>query len=124
MKRFLVVAFSLFLLMNGFNINAQSKEILISGRVISFEESFPMEGAGVSVKGTKYATGTLPDGSFSLKVLPEHKTLVVKLEGYTTQEVPITKARDYEVVLRLANDATFLTTIPDKWKHLQTLASK
>jgi hypothetical protein len=82
------------------DVSAQDKNSIVNGKVISFEESFPLEGVGIVVKGTKNATGTQTDGTFTLSVSPEDKILVISFDGYETQELKITSSRDYEIVLK------------------------
>lgn len=82
---------------------AQSKIITINGKVTSFEESLPLEGVGVQVKGGNNNTGTQADGTFSLQVGPEDKALQLRLTGYETIEVPITKSKEYDIVLKRSN---------------------
>ena len=84
------------------NVNAQTKQVNISGKIISFEESFPLEGATVLVKGTKNITGTQADGTFNLSIDSANKVLVINLNGYESQEVKLTKAREYSVTLKRA----------------------
>jgi len=79
---------------------AQSKIITINGRVTSFEESLPLEGVSIVVKGDSVSTGTQADGSFSLPIVPGEKRLLISLAGYEKQEIPITKAIEYNIVLK------------------------
>ena len=85
------------------NVNAQTKKVNIAGKITSFEESFPLEGATVLVKGTKNITGTQADGTFNLSVDPGDKILIIKLNGYESQELELTKSREYSVTLKRAN---------------------
>jgi hypothetical protein len=82
---------------------AQSKAIIINGKVTSFEESLPLEDVGVQVKGGSNSTGTQADGTFSLQVSPEDKILQLRLTGYETKEIPITKSKEYDIVLKRSN---------------------
>jgi hypothetical protein len=81
-------------------IKAQSKAITISGKVISFEESLALEGVSITVKGTNKNSGTQADGTFSISITPEEKSLVFSLAGYQTQELAITERTDYEIILK------------------------
>jgi len=85
------------------NVNGQTKKVNIAGKITSFEESFPLEGATVLVKGTKNITGTQADGTFNLSVDPGDKILIIKLNGYESQELELTKSREYSVTLKRAN---------------------
>jgi hypothetical protein len=100
MKLLILIVAALLLTATGFT---QSKGITISCKVTSFEESLPLEGAGILAKGCKTETGTQADGSFTLIIYPDEKTLQVSLEGYETKEIAITKAREYNIVLKRAN---------------------
>ncbi len=90
------------LLSYAFPAPAQSKAVVINGRITSFEESLPLEGASIQVKNSSNVTGTQADGSFSLAVLPEEKVLVISLQGYEKKEITLTKAREYDIVLKRA----------------------
>ena len=73
----------------------------IQGKVITFEESFPLEGVSVSVKGSKNATGTQTDGTFNLEIKPADSILVFSQSGYETQEVKISPLQtEYNIVLK------------------------
>lgn len=112
MKKILI-AITLLLVVFTASVSGQAKKINIIGKVISFEESFPLEGVSVVVKGTKNITGTQADGTFTLTLLPEDILLVVSYDGYETQEVKISSARDYEIVLRRKNDVSDKQALKD-----------
>ena len=89
--------------------NAQTNERVINGKVISFEESFGLEGVAVEIKGRPYFTGTQADGTFSMTVLPQDKLLVVSLPDYETIEIKITNEKNYDIILkRKGNDFKML----------------
>ncbi|ULQ52038.1 carboxypeptidase-like regulatory domain-containing protein [Flavihumibacter fluvii] len=74
---------------------------VVQGKVVSFSESFPLEGVTVQVKGTKNITGTQPDGIFALEVQPVDSILVFSLPGYQTEEVKLIPGKpDYDIVLK------------------------
>lgn len=104
MKNALCLFFFLVFVSFVFPVSAQSKAMVINGRITSFEESLPLEGASIQVKNGSNGTGTQADGSFSLAVLPGEKVLVVSLEGYEKKEITLTKARDYDIVLKRAGN--------------------
>jgi hypothetical protein len=92
---------------------AQPKPVVINGKITSFEESLPLEGASIQVKNSSNSTGTQADGSFSLAVLPGEKVLVISLQGYEKKEITLTKAREYDIVLkRAASIVSFIYTSP------------
>jgi hypothetical protein len=75
----------------------------IAGKVIGFDDSLPLEGVTVTIKGTHTATGTQPDGTFYIRVnAPEDSILVFQRTGYKTQELKLTQKSDYDVVLERA----------------------
>lgn len=85
---------------------AQSPKRLVSGIVKSFEESFPLEGVAVTIKGTNTASGTQADGAYYINVTEKDSVLVFSLPGYQPQEVKITSDNEYNVVLKAANGIT------------------
>ncbi|MES1221970.1 MAG: carboxypeptidase-like regulatory domain-containing protein [Bacteroidota bacterium] len=96
-----------FMLASAIPSIAQSKTITISGRVTSFEESLPLEGVSVRVKGSNNSTGTQADGTFSLAISDGEKVLLLSLAGYERKEIPITNTRDYEIVLKRSGNSGF-----------------
>lgn len=85
-------------------VHAQTKDILISGKVVSNEGYYPLEGVNVVVKGTRTITGTMVDGSYTLPVKPNDSVLVFSLEGYELQEVKIEPDRkEYNIILKNTN---------------------
>ncbi len=92
---------------------AQTKTVVINGRITSFEESLPLEGASIQVKNSSNATGTQADGSFSLAVLPEEKVLVISLQGYEKNEITLTKAREYDIVLKRSGNIAFASIVAE-----------
>ncbi|MBS1935193.1 MAG: TonB-dependent receptor plug domain-containing protein, partial [Bacteroidetes bacterium] len=60
----------------------------VSGKVLD-DKGNPIQGATVSVKGSKIGTSTDATGSFSLNVAASAKTLVISSVGFTQQEVGI-----------------------------------
>jgi Ca2+-binding RTX toxin-like protein len=100
MKRNFTIALALLLSFAASNIVAQATTFTIKGRVSSFEESLAFAGVDVYIKGTNIHTTTKTDGTFSLDVSKEHKTLVFELKDYQTQEVAITSQKHYAIILR------------------------
>lgn len=102
MKRvLLLVALSLVTVLSM----AQTRRV--SGKVISAEDSSPVPGAGVIVNGTTLGTVTGADGTFSLNVPADAKSLIVSCLGMKTQEVD---AMDGIVVV-LENDFNALNEV-------------
>jgi TonB-dependent starch-binding outer membrane protein SusC len=102
MKKIILMSLIFFSSLNYFFAHAQAKDtdVTISGKVTSFEESLGLEGVSINVKGTNNNTGTQADGTFTIVVSPENKTLVVKLAGYQTEEITISTQKTYDIVLK------------------------
>lgn len=100
MKELLISSF-LFLLPAAFIERiAQVPTRTVSGKVVGFDDSLPIEGVTVAVRGTHTTTGTQADGSFYIRVhAPEDSVLVFSASGYQTQEVKLTNRNDYDVAL-------------------------
>lgn len=73
----------------------------VSGTVIGFDDSLPIEGVTVAVKGSGKATGTQADGSFYLRLdAPKDSVLLISHAGYQSQQLRITNKNDYSVILK------------------------
>ncbi|MDR1918537.1 MAG: SusC/RagA family TonB-linked outer membrane protein [Tannerellaceae bacterium] len=68
-------------------VSAQSRQV--TGTVISVEDGEPVIGASVTVKGTTLGTITDLDGSFTLSVPENAKTLTFSYVGMVSQEAPV-----------------------------------
>ena len=119
MKKILSIA--MLLLLFAANSKAQSKVFTVTGKVISFEESFALEDVSVRVKGTGNVTATLSDGSFSIDVADENTILVFEIKGYEKQEVIVRDKKQIEVVLQRVDD--FMGMI-ERTKHAETNSDK
>jgi Zn-dependent membrane protease YugP len=98
---FSFIAFAAFLLTTNTSAFAQNKGTIIYGKVISFEESFPIEGVAVAIKGTSNSTVTQADGTFSLTISPTDKLLMISGNAYQTTEVAIASNKtNYEIALQ------------------------
>jgi TonB-linked SusC/RagA family outer membrane protein len=75
---------------------AQTKKI--TGKVTSSENSEPVLGATVQVKGTSTGTVTDVNGAFSLSV-PENATLVVSFVGFKPLEVTVGSSSSLDIKL-------------------------
>ena len=73
----------------------------VSGRVTDARGT-GIEGATVSVKGSNVATATIADGSFSLSIPSNARTLVISGVGYTTQELAINGRTSFNVTMQTA----------------------
>ena len=101
MKQIRSVVVILLLLSSGKTLWAQAKGIVLTGKVITFDERAPMEGVTVQVKGTRNISGTLFDGMYAIEIRPLDSILVFSYEGYETAEVSVVEDRkEYNVMLR------------------------
>jgi len=86
------------------SLNAQTKKIY---GVVS-DESGPLPGASVVVKGSSKGVSTDFDGKYTIEVA-EGKTLIFAYIGYVTQEIKVSKATIINVML--ATDAHALEEV-------------
>ena len=75
----------------------------ITGKVTDAEKDKPLEGATVFENISKNSTVTGRDGSFTLRVATNAKTVTVSYVGYGTMTVPITGS---ELVVKLSEDSS------------------
>ncbi len=81
------------------NVN---QDIRVSGQVVS-DESEPLPGANVIIKGTTSGTVTDSDGNFALDA-PSDGTLVFSYVGYETLEVDVNNRSTINITLQLDAD--------------------
>ena len=105
MKNVMVKMMLVGVFMYAVPVTAQQKTITISGKVTSFEESLPLEGVSIVVKGSDNSTGTQADGTFSMVVLSGEK-LLLSLAGYEKKEVVLTNAKNYDIVLKRSDNVS------------------
>ncbi len=84
-------------------------EITITGKVIDMENSQPLPGVSVLVKGTTVGTVTDIEGNYRLNAPDDAETLVFSSVGYTTEEVAINGQSVIDVTL--APDIQSLTEV-------------
>ena len=77
---------------------AQNRNFTVKGKVLD-NQSLPVIGAGVTVKGTTTGVATGLDGEFSLTVPDENAVLVAASLGYVSKEVKVGKQRDLVIIL-------------------------
>ena len=83
MKKQLLFLLAVFLLVAGATYGQT-----VSGRVTAADDTAPLPGVSVLVKGTTTGTATDSDGRFSLSA-PPYAVLVVSFIGYATREIPV-----------------------------------
>ena len=79
---------------------AQEKQRSVSGKIISFEESFPLKDVSVLDKSGKFLTRTQANGTYSLTISINDKLIIIKSDGYESKEVSLGNAREYNIVLK------------------------
>lgn len=78
---------------------ADQQQQTVSG-VVKGEDGEPVIGANIVQKGTKNATITDIDGSFTLKVSGNRPVLTISYIGFVTAEINVTNKRSVSVVLK------------------------
>ncbi len=76
-----------------------AQSIKISGSVVD-ENSEPVFGANVSVKGTTTGTIAGANGEFTLEVPGENSVLVISFVSYVKQEIPVGRNRIFKIILQ------------------------
>jgi iron complex outermembrane receptor protein len=90
--------YSLLLLCVIFTQLAFSQAKTISGKV-SDDKGNPIQGATITVKGSKVGTSTDASGTFKLNVSASATSLVISSVGFTQQEIPIGDKEIFDVSL-------------------------
>ena len=103
LKNYLFVLVALFLsCMTAFGQNGRVK-------VTVTDNSGPMTGAGVLVKGTNNGAVTNIDGTATLSNVPSNATLVVSMIGYETQEIDVNNRA--QIAVTMAESSEFLDEV-------------
>jgi len=77
----------------------------LTGKVISADDSIPVSGATISVKGTSHSIAAKTDGSFTLSVKQERITLVVSSIGYLNTEFVVQSSQTNVLIPLTKNEA-------------------
>lgn len=100
-----------FLLLTGFLCCVQialAQTLAVSGQVVSADDSFPLPGVSVVVKGTMQGTFTDADGYYSIEV-ESGQTLVFSSIGFLDHEANIIRGGQVDVALE--SDAQMLDEV-------------
>jgi TonB-linked SusC/RagA family outer membrane protein len=97
-QRLLTKLVSFTLLCVLFTQTAFSQTKSITGKILD-DKGAPVQGATVTVKGSKQGASTGADGSFSITVPSAATTLVISSVGFANQEVSITSSTTVSVSL-------------------------
>ncbi|MDO9373784.1 MAG: carboxypeptidase-like regulatory domain-containing protein, partial [Ferruginibacter sp.] len=99
-----------------------AQQSLVSGRVVN-QDNAPLSGATVSIRGTKLATRTSENGTFSFNNVPLKKiVLTVSYVGYQAKDVTFRAGEETQVSLvesTLDGDEVIVTGVFDKRKKLE-----
>jgi len=95
-QRLLIRLVSFTLLCVLFTQTAFSQTKTITGKILD-DKGAPLQGATVTVKGTKQGASTGPDGSFTINVPSTANTLVISSVGFANQEVSIASSTTVSV---------------------------
>jgi TonB-linked SusC/RagA family outer membrane protein len=98
MKRLLL----LLLFFTGLLPVAYSQSFTVSGRVLSSQGNRPLEGASVTIKGSRAGSRTNESGAFSLQVPGAPATLVISYAGMVTVERQVSGPATLEITLQEA----------------------
>ena len=90
------------LLLTGYACFSQASTRTISGIVTSYDESSPLEGVLVAVKGSSNQSGSQPDGIYYINVHPDDSVLIFSYSDFETQEIKISGANEYNITLKRA----------------------
>ncbi len=61
----------------------------VTGRIVSSADKQPIAGATIEVKGTKLATQTATDGTFSIHAPADNSVLLISVVGFEKQQIPL-----------------------------------
>lgn len=101
MNKMKVILILLLMVFSALFLKAQTKGIVLTGKVVTFEEHSPIERATIQVKGTRNVSGTMYDGMYAIEIKPCDSVLVFSFEGYETKEVKIVEnKKEYDVMLK------------------------
>jgi thiol-disulfide isomerase/thioredoxin len=114
--------FTLFVLLLSITTSAQPRNRTITGVVRSFDDSFPIEGVTVSIKGKQDVSGTQQDGIFYIQVLPEDSVLVFQHPDFQQTIIRIGNANEYNVLLQRASG--WVQTYTGNWRAVFTQAEQ
>jgi TonB-linked SusC/RagA family outer membrane protein len=103
-----VGAFTVFAILLGLLPTLAFAQKDITGKVMDAVKNTPLEGATVFENISKNTTVTSSDGSFSLKVANNAKTVTISYTGYAAKTVSLTGS---EIIVKLEEDFSKLTEV-------------
>src|SRR6186713_1116965 len=103
-QRLLAIKASTLLLCVLFTLSAFSQTKTITGKITD-DKGAPIQGATITVKGTKSGASTGADGTYRITIPEGGKTLVISSVGFNSQEVPIGDQASVDVSLTGSSQA-------------------
>jgi len=101
------------ILLTGYVGFSQASTRTITGIVTSYDESSPLEGVLVAVKGSNNQSGSQPDGIYYISVHPDDSVLIFSYSDFETQEIKISGSNEYNITLkRAANQKKRIAPFP------------
>lgn len=97
MRKSMLIAWMAFLFSIPISLLSQTTQI--TGKVVT-DKGDPVPFASVVIKGTNVGSSADNNGSFSISASVKDKTLVISAAGFTTQEIALTGAASYNIVLK------------------------
>lgn len=98
-RYFISLIMALFFVFLISNVKAQSEKV-ITGQITDFKTHKPIEGASVSLMGTKYATISDENGKYSLKIDDKHKELLITYVGFSSKKIILSNYVKVDVQLK------------------------
>ena len=87
------------------SVYAQKSSRTISG-LVTTENSTPLEGVTISIKGAKKVSGSQADGIYYISATDKDSILVFSHPEYQTQEVKLSGSTEYNVVMHSKQPAS------------------
>jgi hypothetical protein len=78
----------------------------ITGTITSGEDTNPLEGVLVSIKGSKTVSGSQADGIYYIPVTAKDSVLIFSHSEFQTREVKLSGANEYNIVLQKKHDSS------------------
>ena len=90
-------------------ISSAYAQTTVSGTVTSSEDSSPLPGVNILVKGTAEGTISDAEGKFSIAVPSKESFIIFSFVGYQSQEIPVDGRTSFDIVL--SSDAQQLSEV-------------
>lgn len=104
-KRFFAAFLFMLLLLVSSNVNAQTNGFNVSGAVVSSEDSMPLPGVSIVLKGTSTGFTTDFDGNYNIKLPNGNGILIFSYIGFETREISVNGQSTINVSLTIDTQA-------------------